>query len=416
MGISSSTTNSPTQLQSDIQRLGDRFPFGDEELVLVYCAYQRLIHGDIHTRTIEPPVEQKEDLHQSAMPASCSIEIVSFLTDIGVSALDEQLKQQQKKPFASESVSTSTENPLSQLEERRILLQAVEQKILPRNFGNCLYQQCFLRPSDSSQYDEEKQAVEDGVVDDFTRMARLEKFFEGLSNGTRRGAKSSIQCMIRCCTPCDPPAVQEISKLEAPPTFVPNGFSQNGAQSGTNTTVIPTADKRYIRPLEFVSLGYRVGLATAFLKATTTPKKISTEEEEEDVPTDFAQFIPPKDESEVAPGLQALANSLAELSLKRRQRTYRTSTPYSHADLVDQAVDEEDIMEWAEQVAPMFGSILPTFLHLVFFPNIPLPPSRTSFEYPRTLLSQNTSIFSHGHSPLLFSFGCTSSALGGEVR
>jgi hypothetical protein len=60
----------------------------------------------------------------------------------------------------------------------------------------------------------------------------------------------------------------------------------------------------------------------------------------------------------------------------------------------------------------MYGSILPTFLHLIFFPNKPTPPSRTSFEYPQ--LSQESFVFGHGNSPQLFSFGCMSAALGGE--
>jgi hypothetical protein len=83
-------------------------------------------------------------------------------------------------------------------------------------------------------------------------------------------------------------------------------------------------------------------------------------------------------------------------------------------ELSQQLVDENDIFEWAEQVGPMFGSILPSFLHVIFFPNKPTPPSRTSFDFPQ--ISQESSVFKFGSSPLLFSFGCMSPALGGEVR
>jgi hypothetical protein len=80
-------------------------------------------------------------------------------------------------------------------------------------------------------------------------------------------------------------------------------------------------------------------------------------------------------------------------------------------------VEEDDVYEWTEQVGPMYGSILPTFLHLIFFPNKPTPPSRTSFDYPTIL--QESAIFNKGgcgNSTFLFSFGCMSAALGGQVR
>ena len=62
----------------------------------------------------------------------------------------------------------------------------------------------------------------------------------------------------------------------------------------------------------------------------------------------------------------------------------------------------------------MFGAILPTFLHCIFFPNKRAPPTRTTFDYPR--ISQESTIFPYNSSPLLFSFGCMSPALSGEVR
>ena len=53
-------------------------------------------------------------------------------------------------------------------------------------------------------------------------------------------------------------------------------------------------------------------------------------------------------------------------------------------------------------------------LSSIFFPNKRAPPTRSSFDYPR--ISQESTVFPSNSSPLLFSFGCMSPALGGEVR
>ncbi|KAG7348557.1 TLD domain containing protein [Nitzschia inconspicua] len=407
MGVSSSTASGSrtSQLQNDIKYLGDRFPFGDEELLLVYRAYQRLVVDDSamlsnSEQTLGPVEENQKNPQQQPVPRR-----LSFLTDIAMMTLEEQSKLKKNHPPTSSTTSVTVENLDSQIDERNILLDVVEQKILPPNFGNTLYRKCFLRSNDTSMYDRDSEAMEEIPVDDYTRMARLEKFFEGLSDGTRRGTKASLLCLFRCCMPCQPSFNQNKTRTEIPSDFVASNFdykSSQGTGSGAATS--------YIQPLEFVSLGYRIALAAAFLKATTTPKTSTTEDDDDQV--DVSKFIPPMEDSDIAPGLQALANSLAEVALKRQQRLYRRATPYTQSDLHDQLVDEEDVLEWAEQVGPMFGSILPTFLHLIFFPNKPTPPSRTSFDYPQ--ISQESSVFSNGNSPLLFSFGCMSSALGGE--
>jgi hypothetical protein len=415
MGISSSTNSGSSQLQKDMKYLGDRFPFGDEELLLVYRAYQRLINDDLDD-SFKPLGDNADQQEQPKQPRR-----VSFLMDIATLALEEHAQGQQRRRPSQRATSISTQfiiyDPIQQLQERRVLLEVVEEKILPPGFSNTLYRQCFLRPGDKSEYDYNDEndvvgsAVPEDSVDEYTRISRLEKFFEGLSDGTRRGSKASIQCMIRCCT-AQEPLSQMDDDFKSTPSVAPD-ISYSNVYSN-NDAIASRDSKVYIRPLEFVTIGYRVGLAAAFLKATTKPNRRNGEQGEEDDEPDVAQLLPPLDDAESGPGLQALANSLSEIPLKRQQRMNRTSTLYTEAELMKQLVDEDDILEWAEQVGPMYGSILPTFLHLIFFPNKPTPPSRTSFEYPQ--LSQESTLFPSGNSPLLFSFGCMSSALGGEVR
>jgi hypothetical protein len=338
MGTTSSKELTPEQ--RDIKHLGERMPFGDQELFHIYRAYHALLKS----------------------PKRLS----SFLTDIGALTF-----------------GASTGN-LS--DERLVLLQAMEQKILPKGFGNRLYKTCFLVAKDLSEYENDEYKSTNGgsqqeqvFQDEYSRMARLEKFFDGLSNCGRRGTKETVFVLVECCQP-----------QKAPETTITKS-TQSAQGSQENTTKID--------PMELVDLGYRVALASAFLQATSR-------ENEDDV----GRFLP-KEGASQSTALLALANSLIDCATRRKQRIERSSTPNTQRV---KFVDAADVMEWAETVAPLFASSLATLTHTIFFPKQPYPPSRTSFDYPR--LSSESIFFDHGSSPLLFSFGCMSSALSGEVR
>ena len=316
-------------------------PFGDEELFQVYKAYQA----------------QKEQR-----------DIVSFLTDFAL--------------LSSPAANTSEE----ERDKLFVLLQVVESKILPPGFGNRLYQSCFLRSQDVPAYDKnDGKTTPMEEDDDYNRTAKLEAFFDGFSNCTRRGTKNTLKVLMACCKQHPAPADDETSNMEN------GGFAYS--TNGTKKTLID--------PLEFVNIGYRVALASAFLKNT---------EESEDEHEDVGRFLPDENAS-AHPGLLSLANSLVDLATKRKQRRERSSTPSTEKVHL---VDEHDVQEWAEHMAPLFASSLAKFMHTIFFPSRPYPPTRTSFDYPE-LSGFDSVFFSQGNSPLLFSFGCMSSALNGEV-
>jgi hypothetical protein len=266
------------------------------------------------------------------------------------------------------------------------LIQIVEAKLLPPNFGNRLYEVAFLAAGDASPYADAVDAdadvdanvnansshTETSAVDAYTRRARLETFFEGLSNSGRRGTKAAVTVMFDIC-----------QKATAPSTDSDN-------------------NPRRIQVTELVDMGYRIALATAFLQAADKDDR------------DVAGYLDCADDTTLDETLSALANSIVE---RGRRRIERSTPPSSNAAANDPYLNQglvelQDILEWTDAVAPVFASILPTFTFQIFFPGRPTPPSRTAFDFPR-ILSEST-FFSAPSSPLLFTFGCLSSALDGS--
>ena len=358
-----------SQVDKDIQYLANRHPFGDEELHHIYRAYQS--RQMMETRR-------------------------SFLTDIGVLTFSGRVNAGEVPPTEGTSEQTNKRE-----EERLILMQAIEQKVLPKGFGNRWYETAFLRDGDISDYnslgDHNKEAEHDtfqvqSSIDsnyEYTRVAKLERFFEGLSNCGRRGANETLKVLIACCQP-QPAPPEEVMSMETPDSFSPHAA---GTTKQSKTV--------WIEPLEFVEMGYRVALATAFLQAAAR--------DDEDV----GRFLPPEQKEDDKPNvaIQALAKSLID-NAKRRRRQSQYLVSNNNAPDTD-LVNESDVLEWAESVAPLFASSLATFTHNIFFPRRPYPPSRTSFDYPR--ISDESTFFCRSSSPLLFGLGCMSSSLSGEV-
>ena len=400
MGASASTEK--TQLQKDMEYLGDRMPFGDAELVQVYRVYQKL----------QQKFYGADDSQQADVsPLNSDNSTSSFLKDIGTLSASEGMKMKPKKrPVAGTAASAPSPEQLATikkeedalLEERYYLLEAVERKILPNGFGNTLYRTCFLETSKTSEYEEGWVRGLEAKVDDYARIAKLEKFFEGLANGTRRDRKTVIKCLIKCCEHHPPPPEDTKLSSNNQQSTAANDFAYGRGGYTSNIELINK--KTFIDPLELVNLGYRLCLAAAFLKEGWNDGNMDKDNE-----PDLGRFLPPEDPKTPNHGLNSLANSLASLSTKRKQRMLHTAFP---TDELATLVDEDDIFEWVERVAPMFGAILPTFLHALFFPNKVAPPTRSSFDFPR--ISQESAVFPADNSPLLFSFGCMSPSLGGE--
>jgi hypothetical protein len=527
MGITSSSPSQEEErqrqrrIQHDIKYLGDRCPFGDTELYHMYETYHTLLMKKVPTTTTTAStmslttnkeaaaaagVAEEQYQHHQQQPSTTTLPLssssstcTSFLTDLGVESYKVALQSKsskknnndKKKKTGSSSVmdpntaqqhlQAEAQQIQNQLNERQLMLQIIETKILPEGFGNTLYRSCFIRPTiDVSMYDINTTVENAGVnatttcidnnsvdyEDEFTRLAKLETFFVGLSDTSRRGPKPALKCLIQCCTKHSHPENGDDGTSATTTPAAGAGYSDFAYGTAAPTTAAAQSSS-LIDPLELVTLGYRIGLAAAFLKTVCTNEmqraaaaaasasdgrekkddfgegaaaaaddeqqqnSAEEESEEDEDEEDPFLFLPPppsqtstessstassssSDLTSMIGGssIKAFAQSLGMVATKRKQRLMMT-IPSTATTEPSAFVEEEDVYEWAEYVAPMFALTLSTLMHWIVFPTTNVPSERTMFEYPLAL--QESVVFETPSSSLLFTFGCLSPALGGEV-
>jgi hypothetical protein len=300
----------------------------------------------------------------------------------------------------SRAAPASEDNDADALREaHEEMWRIVEERILPpgwgRSFlrGNCVAEGDALLAAELLQQQGSFAAARE---DPYTRKARLEAFFQGLTGamGRRGGAHGAVEALVR---------------------------------------TVKTEEDGRISAREVIETGYRLALATKYLEARsekpadTTPDgdaetsgttEQTGEAEEERPPMDDAPeevFFPGMSKMGTQT-LDALAHSLVHVARKRKRRDTFTAATASEEDDADPLLQKgmvklEDCLEWVDSVAPVFGFILPTFLHHALFFGKPLPTGRTDFDFP---LCADSSIFFEGsNSPLLFAFACVSTSLNG---
>jgi TLD len=342
-----------TPEQEDLKLLGQRVPFGDHELADLYETYLLWLHCSD---------DERND---------------SFLYDWSL------LRGRDRGSALADRIKES------------------EERILPLNFGNALYQACFCAPGDEHMYALTNAALPpngggDSIpagttlkvgeqcievldepprghfVDEYTRRARLEAFFDGLADCSRRGAKPTLTALF------------EIERV-----------LQHGS--------LPSVEGNHprISARSLVHTGYRIALASAFLLS--------------DQGVD--EFLPDENGGDV---LLALALSIVEKGRRRRQRSGLPGCTTTECPFLQQGLVElEDVLEWADAVAGMFASVLPTFFHSLLFPDIPFPRSRAWFATP--IPDQGSDFFNAQSSPTtmntrIFVIACLSSSLTGSYH
>jgi hypothetical protein len=344
------TPPQPTQEQIDIKYLGSRYPFGDDELWKLYRAFHRL-QGKRDGVQVESQVEVSK---------------VSFLTDWAVECVYMRL------PPPGDPNSGDAQAKLKEMkQERFMLMQAVEAKILPPGFSEQLERTNFSRPEDYlGMHGTDESRLERMKHD---RMGRLEKFVEGVANLGRKGGRHALGVLFDCY------AIEKESNSMTP-----------GYVDGNVKTVV--ADFNQV-----LTLAYRLSLAAAFLEAANNGD-------------DMAQWIPGENLDDTA--IKGLGHSLVEFIKRKRIRDSPYGAVEDDPELDKGFVEKLDMQEFAESNLPMLSSALSFFMFHVFFPERPYPPSRTAFRFPK--LSEESTFFTQAASPLLFSFASLSPSLGGS--
>lgn len=274
MGTTLSSEASLTPEQEDLLFLGDRLPFADSEIRLLYSAYQ-----------LFQKIEDKQGF------------LFDWSYSIGANGL----------------------------------FDVLHDKVLPKNFGNALHEAAFCPEGDTTRYHQtmNKAAPSNGngiadiaavnetnhLVDDYTRKARLEKFFDGLARCSRRGPTSALTVLFH--------TVRLLEMSES---------NESNVETQHNFTADVSAGDR-VSAVSFVRMGFLLARATIHLQQPETPINEAALEKSVDA--------------------RALAHSIVAKAIGQRKR-YGVSDDCPH--LSQARVELQDILNWAEAVAPMFGT------------------------------------------------------------
>ena len=415
MGLSASSPehgdggSGEARIRRNISHLGDRYPFGDAELLRL-----SRVHAYLRSTATGQRGGGRTSFLADWAAYSCSY---SYLHGHG-----------------GDGSGGGGGAEAAELRRNRLaVMRAIEGQILPPGFGRRLERAAFLAASEDREWEgadlEEEEAggteseaaamaagaedVGDGdsweahfiacsrrlastadpvlAADDPLSSAgfrRLEEFLGGAADcSSRRGARPALSALFRCCS-----------------------RSEGGA---------PAPAPVRASAAEFLDLAYSIALASEFLAAAGGSGDDA----------DLGAYAPRRMGA-------AMSRSLLGYSGRLRGGGFHAPPTSTGPDTVSasaSASGEEEglialdvLLEWAAQTVPCLSAALGTFLHRIAFPDRPYPPSLTPFLYP-DLRGQSSAFFGGGGgsssssssssssiSPLLFSFACMSPSLGGS--
>jgi hypothetical protein len=198
----------------------------------------------------------------------------------------------------------------------------VQDKVLPTSFGNALFEAAFCAEGDTTRYrvNHNRNGPSSATIatptrpllDEFTRRTRLEKFFDGLAKSSRRGPTIALTVLFHTLR------VLETIESETNDTAA-NSPSDNASERVSAVT--------------FVCITYLLARATIHLQQPETPVEERTTRNQL--------------------GVHALAHSIVA---KARGQRKRYGLPDDCPYLLQDRVELQDILNWAEATAPMFGT------------------------------------------------------------
>jgi hypothetical protein len=288
--IASSEANLTTE-QQDLRLLGDRLPFADGEIRVLYAAYQLFLQRG------------------------------SGINEDGSSDLPEP------RTFLDDW-STSIGAPGQ--------FDTLQDKVLPKHFGNALYEAAFCVKGDTARYRTKNHPhpqplLQQRAVDELTRKTRLETFFDGLAQCSRRGPTSALTVLFHTTLLMERRfANSQNAPDDAAATMTTNNEEEEEEEHDAN--------EKSVSALTFVTIGYLLARATKHLQQPEAPIDEETHE---------------SGQEEFSYDVRALAHSIVAKARGRRKR-------YGLTDdcplLLQCRVELPDILVWAEAAAPMFGT------------------------------------------------------------
>jgi hypothetical protein len=200
-------------------------------------------------------------------------------------------------------------------------------------------------------------------VDEDRAMSRLAKFLDGLAECSRRGARKALSVIFQCC----------------------------------NQMYDSSSSKRDRALAEdLVNTAYRIALSADFLAASVDGDIVD---------------------------LDLYSVNDTDCSMSTSLLDFAARSGMDTMEIREKLVTLPIFIDWAETMFPCLALTLETYLHYIFFPDRPYPPSRTHFLLP-SLDNPKSSFFSSTNlstgssickSKSLFLFSCMSPMLGGSV-
>lgn len=411
-----------------VKELGDKYPFGDDEILRIARCLTYLRHTSV---ALSDEIVSNTFLSNWAVYCS-TLPVADFSNGnnsespyLNLLKVDVNLVKNMNDNNDDEEVITVNKTRM----KIRKVMKFIESEILPNNFGQTLEETFFalLAPVDNgnSMANDIENNEFSSSMDDLA-MQRLCKFLNGLADSSRRGSRKSLSVIYNCCI------ASETSNID-----------------GNRSNVHVKASAKSL-----LDLTYRLSLASVLLgrnmnechektcsdeddygeddnddedKGTQAVKSDDSRDEKDHNEIDFSVYIPKEIDPSVIQSLvefeskhstQHSSNHLSSYSYQNDASSLSSDTAYTKGQVDDDddkgkvMISFEAFTAWVEANVPCLAATLETFIHYIFFPDKPYPPSRLEFLFP-FLRGQYSAFFQSESSPMLFTFCAMSPSLGG---
>eukprot|EP00568_Trieres_chinensis_P007851 CAMPEP_0183301814 /NCGR_PEP_ID=MMETSP0160_2-20130417/7815_1 /TAXON_ID=2839 ORGANISM="Odontella Sinensis, Strain Grunow 1884" /NCGR_SAMPLE_ID=MMETSP0160_2 /ASSEMBLY_ACC=CAM_ASM_000250 /LENGTH=632 /DNA_ID=CAMNT_0025464501 /DNA_START=39 /DNA_END=1937 /DNA_ORIENTATION=- len=382
-----------------LQYLGDRYPFGDEEILRLARCYSYLRRAR-HAR--------KSFLSDWAAFCATLYPLPNDAEDrLGLRVRSEgsTVGHKMDGDGSSQSCHEDDDESLAATRRHRVdLLEVAEGRILPSGFGRRLERSTFLFSQDLSNYSDSAVTESPGTPDEHDAeefaFKRLEKFLEGASDCSRRGARPALTVLFKCC----------VRNSKGGYTADDEKHCSGAAMDTSGAYGQVRNENMSASAVEVLDMAYGLSLAACFLAKAAELESLKELDPADFIPEDVGTSL---GQSLLAFSAKKKGNRIGAECFSNTVGLASGSTNSANVHGECELVSLDVFLEWAENTAPCLSACLSTFMHHILFPDRPYPPSRTPFLFP-DLKGQSSAFFHRPASSLLFSLASMSLSLGGS--